>query len=159
MDFKLWPWFTVSTFDSETQYTCTRVNISAQEKNFYRTCSLITTHCDGFYQFFFFLNTKTTKVFTCFPHHVATNSLKNRAWEHTVPILINILCIIESKRFVQAKWITFIDFIKWNHLCHLNFPKRGRHCYLWGRVQTGSYVCPFVLFKLCTSWVHHPFES
>lgn len=68
--------------------------------------------------------TKNTKVFTCLPNHVATNSLKNRAWEHTVPILINILCITESKRFVQAWWITFIDFIKWNHLCRLNFSKR-----------------------------------
>lgn len=104
-------------------------------------------------QFSLFFNTKSIKVFTWLPNHFVTNSLKNRDREHTVPILVNILCRTESKKLVQARRITFINFIKWDHLSHLNLHKmRLSLSVTWG-------ACPFVSFEFFTRWVRCPFKS
>lgn len=144
-------------------YVCEYICIT--RKKFYGMCSLTIIHFDIFYsiQFlsFFFFNMKTMKVFTWLPNHVATNSLKNRDWEHTVPVLNNILCRTESKRLVQAKWITFIDFMKWHHLSHLNVLQMRLLLFTrWGIERFPfHHESPFVPFEFCTRWVHHPFEK
>lgn len=104
---------------------------------------------------------KTPKVFTCLPNHAATNSLKNRDWERTVPILINILCITESKKACSGKMSNIYRFHKVKSFCRLNFLKRRLSLLSmrWGADRFSWKVCPFVPIKLWTRWVHCPFES